>query len=128
MSYASVSTMRPPATPSGSVRTSTFPRRKRARSTVSTGISARSNGRGRVAGAPISRHSLDPLRARRPGLEGIGKVLSLARDLAIHELHDAHCVGRSAVIGQDELRDPEVAGPDDSAHREALGVRLRGAR
>src|ERR1700693_3186022 len=128
MPYASVSTMRPPAAPSASIRTSILPIRKRASWAVSTGSSARSSTRGRAAVAPISSHSLNPLRARRSGLERVAKVLGLAGHLAIQELHDAHRIGRLAVIGEDEFRDPEVARAEDSTHGEALAVRLRGAR
>src|SRR5206468_5388624 len=46
----------------------------------------------------------------------------------IQELHDAHRIGRPAVIREDEFRDPEVARADDAAHREALRVRPRDAR
>ena len=66
-------------------------------------------------------------RARRSGLERVGEVLGLAGHLAIEELHDAHRIGRPAVIREDELRDPEVARADDAAHPEALRVRLRDA-
>src|SRR5271166_486081 len=127
MAYASVSTMRPPAAPSASVRTSILPIRKRASSAVSTGNSARSSTPGGANVAPVSSHSLDPLRARGSGFERVGKVLGLAGHLAIHELHDAHGVRRPAVIGEDEFGDPEVARADDAAHREALRVRLRDA-
>src|SRR5580658_4821797 len=68
------------------------------------------------------------MRARRSRLERVAKVLSLAHHLAIQELHDTHRVGRPPVIRQDEFRDPEVARADDSAHREALGLRLGSAR
>src|SRR3984885_12302891 len=128
MAYASVSTMRPPATPSGSIRISILPMRKRASCAVSTGIFARSSTHGRTTGAPMSFHSLNQMRARRSGLERVAKVLGLAGYLAIQELHDAYRVGRPAVIGEDEFRDPEIARADDPAHREALEVRLHGAR
>src|SRR5271166_877535 len=128
MPYASVSTMRPPAAPSDSIRMSILPMRKRASWAVSTGISARSSTRGRTAVAPISSHSLNPTRARGSGFERVGKVLGLAGHLAIQELHDAHRIGRPAVIREDEFRDPEVARADDAAHPEALRVRLRDAR
>jgi hypothetical protein len=65
--------------------------------------------------------------ARRSGLERVAKVFGLAGDLAIHELHDAHRVGRLAIIGEDEFRHPEVASADDSTHRESLRIRLRDA-
>src|SRR5271166_1843201 len=119
--------MRPPAMPSACIRTSILPMRKRASSAVSTGSSARSSTRGRAIVAPISSHSLNPTRARGPGFERVGKVLGLAGHLPIQELHDAHRIGRPAVIREDEFRNPDVARADDAAHREALRVRLRGA-
>src|SRR5689334_10451755 len=128
MPYASVSTMRPPTSPSANSRTSIFPMRKRASSAVSPGSSARSSTRGRATVVSISSNPLDQMGARRSRLERVAKVLGLASDLAIHELHDAHRIGRLAVIGEDEFRDPEVALAKDSAHREALAVRLCGAR
>src|ERR1700722_6883799 len=119
--------MRPPATPSPNLRTTILPIRKRARSTVSTGRSARSSTRGDADVMPFSIHSLDPLRARRSWYERVGEVLGLADDLAIQELHDAHRVRGPAVIGEYEFRDPEVARADDAAHLEAFRVRLRDA-
>src|SRR5271165_2586836 len=127
MAYASVSTMRPPAAPSASIRTSILPMRKRASSAVSTGNSARSSTRGGANVAPVSSHSLDPLRTRGSGLERVGKILGLAGDLAFDELHDAHRVRRPPIIGEDEFRDPEIARADDAADRKALRVRLRDA-
>src|SRR5271170_7139490 len=120
--------MQPPATPSASLRTSILPMRKRASSAVSTGISARSSTRGRATVLPISSRSLNPTRVRGSRVERVGKVLGLAGDLAIEELHDAYRIGRPAVIREDEFRDPEVARADDAAHRETLRVRLRDAR
>src|SRR5271156_4067843 len=120
--------MQPPATPSASLRTSILPMRKRASSAVSTGISPRSSTRGRATVMPISSRSLNPRRVRGSGLETVGKVLGLAGDLAIEELHDAYRIGRPAIIREDEFRDPEVARADDAAHRETLRVRLRDAR
>src|ERR1700730_2641452 len=121
MPYASVSTMWPPATPSGSIRTSILPMRKRASWAVSMGSPARSSTRGHATVTPMSPHpSAQPI-AR-------AKVLGLARRRAIQRLHDAHRIGRLPVIGEDEFRDPEVTRADDSAHREALGVRLSDAR
>src|ERR1700733_10387105 len=120
MPYASVSTMRPLATPSASIRTSILPMRNCASCAVSTGSSARSNTRGRATTAPISLHPLNPLCARRSRLERVAEVLGLAGNLAIQKLHDADRVRRLAIIGQDELRHPEVARSNDPAHREAL--------
>src|SRR5271165_2718714 len=128
MPYASVSTIRPPATPSASIRTSSLPMRKRASWAVSTGNSARSSTCVHTVVEPISPDPLNPSRARRSRLERITEVLGFAGDLAIQELHHAHRIRRHAVVGENEFRDPKVARADDSAHREALGVRLRGAR
>src|SRR5579859_1181308 len=79
-------------------------------------------------GGLFSLHLLDPLRARRSGLERVGKILGLPGHLAVQELHDAHRIGWAAVIGEDEFRDPKVARADDAAHPEPLRVRLRGTR
>src|SRR5271166_5019442 len=94
----------------------------------SSRVSARSSTRGGAAVPPISSHPLDQMRARGSGFERVGKVLGLAGHLAIQELHDAHRIGRPAVIHEDEFRDPEVARADDAAHPEALRVRLSDAR
>src|SRR5579872_202919 len=68
------------------------------------------------------------MRARRSGLERIGEILRLARDLAVDELHDADRIGRAPVVSEDEFGDPKVARADDPPDREALPVRLRSAR
>src|SRR6202030_4008025 len=83
------------------------------------------NGR---ASCRACRSTLDPLRARRPGLERIAEILDLAGHLPIKELHDAHGVRRPPVIGQNKFRDPEITRADDPPHRETFPVRLRGAR
>src|SRR5215469_12495689 len=128
MTYASVSTMRPPATPSGRVRKSILPMRKRASWSVSTGSTARSITRGYAAAVPISAHPLNQMRPRGAWLEWVAEVLGLVDHHAISELHDADGIGRLAVVGEDEFGDPEVAGADDAAHVEPLAVRLHGAR
>src|SRR5208337_5333562 len=102
--------------------------RKRANSAGSMGSSARSSTREHATVAAISLHPLNQMCARRSRLERVAEVLGLAGHLAIQELHDAHRIGRSAVMREDEFRDPEVARADDAAHREALRVRLRDAR
>src|SRR5437879_9534811 len=83
---------------------------------------------GHPYGGQVSGHPLDPLRARRPRRERIAEILGLAGHLPIEELHDAHGVRRSPVIGQDIFGDPKVARADDPPHCEAFPVRLRGAR
>lgn len=77
---------------------------------------------------PMSSHSFDQMGARRSRLERVTEILGLAGHPAIHELHDAHCIGRLAIVCEDEFRDPEVAPADDAVNLEALRVRLRNAR
>ena len=120
--------MRPLATPSGNSRTNSLPMRKRASAAVSIGSSARASGVGPCRWRAGFKHPLDQMRARRPRLERIGEILGLARDLAVAKLHDAHRIGRPPVIGQNKFGDPEVARADDPPDREALLVRLHGAR
>src|SRR5439155_27023655 len=48
-------------------------------------------------------------------------------DLVAAELHDAHGVGRLAVIGQDEFGDPKITAANGSPDREPLFVRLTSA-
>src|SRR5215472_18473647 len=54
-------------------------------------------------------HPFDPLSAPCGSHEGIRKVLCFPRNLVALELHDAHNVGRLAVICQDEFGDPKIA-------------------
>src|SRR5271154_416057 len=79
-------------------------------------------------GERTSPHPLNQMRARRSWLERVAKVLGLASHLAAQKLHDAHRIGRPAVIGEDEFRDPEIPRANDAAHPETLGVRLGDAR
>ena len=69
-------------------------------------------------------HAFDPLSARRESHEWIRKVLCFPRNLVAPELHDAHGIGRLAVIGQDEFGDPKITAANDSADRKPLFVRL----
>src|SRR5581483_1374611 len=46
------------------------------------------------------------------------------RHQTVAEFHDAHRVGRRAVVGENEFCDPKVAAADDAADRKALRVRL----
>src|SRR5215469_13997708 len=101
--------------PSGRARASVLPMRKRASKTVSMGSSARSSTREVAIGTSYSSHVLDQMGPRRSGLEGITKVLGLASNLAIQELHDAHRVGRLAIVGEDELCYPEIVSAGDAA-------------
>src|SRR6266481_855383 len=51
-------------------------------------------------------YPFDPLSAPYGSHEWIRKVLCFPRDLVVPELHDAHGVGRLAVICQNEFGDP----------------------
>ena len=68
---------------------------------------------------PIERGMREPRRIR--------KVLCFPRNLVATELHDAHGVGRLAVICQDEFGDPKRTGANDSSDRKPLFARLTGA-
>src|ERR1700744_6690290 len=67
---------------------------------------------------------LDEMGPRRSGLERVGEILGFARHQSVAEFHDAHRVGRGAVVTQNEFGDPEIAAPDNAPDREMLGVRL----
>jgi len=69
-------------------------------------------------------HPFDPLSASCGSHEWIRKVLCFPRNLIVPELHDAHGVGRLAVICQDELGDPTLTAANDSSDSKSL-VRSR---
>src|SRR5580765_5863466 len=69
----------------------------------------------------------DPLSAPCGCHEWIRKVLCFPRNLVAPELHDAHGVGRLAVICQDEFGDPKVAATKDSSDSKPLFAWLAGA-
>src|SRR5580700_140655 len=69
-------------------------------------------------------HAFDPLSAGCGSREWIRKVLGFPRHLVAAELHDAHGVGRLAVIGQDEFGDPKITAADDPPDSESFFVRL----
>src|SRR6478735_4281071 len=54
----------------------------------------------------------------------VGEVLRFVGDQSVAEFHDAHRVGRYAVIGQYEFGDPEIAAADNSPDRKTLLVGL----
>src|SRR5271156_6085728 len=54
-------------------------------------------------------HPFDPLSSRCGSREWVGKVLCFPRNLVAPELHDAHGVGRLAIIGYDQFSDPKIA-------------------
>src|SRR5579864_5073801 len=72
-------------------------------------------------------HPFDPLSAGCGRHEWIRKVLCFPRNLVVPELHDAHGVGRLAVICQDEFGDPKITAANDSSNRKPLFVRLTSA-
>src|SRR5580700_6813304 len=72
-------------------------------------------------------HPFDPLSAKCGSREWIRKVLCFPRNLDAAELHDAHGVGRLAVIRQDEFGDPKITAANDSPDRKPLIARLTGA-
>src|SRR5215467_14046447 len=72
-------------------------------------------------------HPFNPLSAPCGSREWIRKILRFPRNLTAAELHDAHGVGRLAVIGQDEFGDPKIAATNDSSDRKTLFARLTGA-
>src|ERR1700688_3100581 len=72
-------------------------------------------------------HPFDPLSAPCGSDEWIRKVLCFPRNLVVPELHDAHGVGRLAVIGQDEFGDPKITAANDSSDSKPLFARLTSA-
>src|ERR1700736_4224621 len=72
-------------------------------------------------------HSLDPLSAPCGSHECIRKVLCFPRNLVVPELHDAHGIGRLAVICQDEFGDPKITAANDSPDSKPLFARLTSA-
>src|SRR5579863_929379 len=72
-------------------------------------------------------YPFDPLSAPCGSCEWIRKVLCFPRNLVVLELHDAHGVGRLAVICQDEFGDPKITAANDSSDRKPLFARLTSA-
>src|ERR1700690_4060716 len=62
----------------------------------------------------LSRGPLNPLAPPRRRFEGIREVLCLVHDLAVAELHNAHCVRWPPLVGDGVFRDPEVTFSDNS--------------
>ena len=69
----------------------------------------------------------DPLSAKCGRREWVCEVLSFPRNFVAFEFHDAHRVGRLAVIRQDEFRDPKIAAANDSSDSKPLFAGLIGA-
>ena len=77
-----------------------------------------------------TQYFADPFdQVRAPGgrRERIRKILRFARHLVARELHDAHRIGRLAVIGQDEFSNPKITTANDSLDSKPLFVRLTSA-
>src|SRR6202044_180660 len=72
-------------------------------------------------------HPFHQLSAPCGSHEWIRKVLRFPRNLVASELHDAHGVGRLAVICQDEFGDPKIPAADDSSDSKPLFARLTSA-
>src|SRR5215472_9508905 len=72
-------------------------------------------------------HPFDPLSAPCGSHEWIREVLCFPRNLVVLELHDAHGVGRLAVICQDEFGDPKITPANDSSDSKPLFARLTSA-
>jgi hypothetical protein len=72
-------------------------------------------------------HVFDPLSAPCGGHEWICKVLRFPCNLIAPELHDAHGIGRLAVICQDEFGDPKISAANNSPYSKALFARLSSA-
>src|SRR5271169_4213478 len=51
---------------------------------------------------------LNPLTSPGRRLEGICEILCLVHDLTVAELHNAHCVCWSPLVGDCVFRDPEI--------------------
>ena len=77
--------------------------------------------------APLCGNPFDPLSAKCGSREWIRKVLCFPRNLVARELHDAHGVGRFAVIGQDQFGDPKITAANDSLDSKPFLARLTGA-
>src|SRR4029077_7029038 len=85
------------------------------------------DGLERLTVARLCVHPFDPLSAPCGSHEGIRKVLCFPRNLVALELHDAHGVGRLAVICQDEFGDPKITAANNSLNSEPFFARLTGA-
>src|SRR5580658_8565177 len=77
--------------------------------------------------ASLCVHPFDPLSARCGSHKRICKVLRFPRNLVVLELHDAHSVGRLAVVCQDEFGDPKITAANDSPDSKPLFIRLTSA-
>src|ERR1700683_5006291 len=72
-------------------------------------------------------YPFDPLSAPSGSREWIRKVLCFPRNLVAPEFHDAHGIGRLAVICQDEFGDPKITAANDSSDSKLFFARLTSA-
>src|ERR1700685_4726726 len=72
-------------------------------------------------------YSFDPFSAECGSYEWVREVLGFARNFDAPKLHDAHGVGRLAVICKDEFGDPKITAANDSSDSKPLFARLTGA-
>src|ERR1700691_622603 len=72
-------------------------------------------------------HPFDPSGAPCGSHEWIRKVLCFPRNLVVPEFHDAHGVGRLAVICYDQFGDPKITAANNSPDSKPLFARLTSA-
>src|SRR3954451_8092574 len=64
------------------------------------------------------------MRTRRCRVKSIREILCFIGYKSLVELHDAHCVGWYAIIGEYEFSDPEIIAANNSADRKTFPVWL----
>src|SRR3984893_11654859 len=64
------------------------------------------------------------MRTRGRRVKPVGEILRFVDHQSLAEFHDAHRVGRYAVIGKHEFSYPEIAAADNSPDRKTLLIRL----
>src|SRR3984957_8272426 len=69
-------------------------------------------------------HPFDHLSAKCGSHEWIRKILCFSHNLVAPELHDAHGIGRLAIICQDEIGDPKITATNESSDNKPLLARL----
>src|SRR5450631_1465223 len=67
----------------------------------------------------LGPHGLNPLAPPGRLLERIREILCLVHDLTVAELHNAHGVCRSPLVGDGVFRDPEITFSENSLDVEA---------
>src|ERR1700733_7521303 len=71
---------------------------------------------------PALPDTLNPLAPPSRRLEGIRKILCLVHDLAVAELHNAHCVCWFPLVVDGVFRDPEIAIAENSFDLKPRGL------